>query len=507
MLVKKYGFTLFIVLFVFTAFAQNIALNKIDTVDLRRHLSFLASDSLHGRAFGTNTDGLTIAAEYLAGQAQYNGLLPFNNLYFQQVKLNAVKAGTKTILQPVKKGKNLHPEFAAVTLNPEIGNINKRDLQLVFAAFGDDSVLISSLSKESVKGKIIIVSQGNEEIVKDQKEFRWNNSIERRKIEKLSVLEPEAIVFITLPGDKKNNTFKQIGSWLKRDKYILESEKSTIPLVISTPDFADYLLGKRGKWEEILKKCISGKIDRYFTLKGKVNYSISVNSELLNAQNVMGIIPGSDSILQNECVVLMAHYDHLGIDKDGEIYNGADDNGSGSVLLLEVAEAFSSMKVKPKRSIVFLWVTGEEIGLLGSRFYTENPIFPLEKTKACINIDMAGRVYEPRDSVWKKSPKMVKDFDGLFTLSNDVWPELKKINQRNCEKLGLIPDSSLPAYFLRSSDHFHFHNNSVPILNYATGYHADYHKVSDEVDKINFQKLKRVADLCFLVAEEVANAE
>lgn len=100
---------------------------------------------------------------------------------------------------------------------------------------------------------------------------------------------------------------------------------------------------------------------------------------------------------------------------------------------------------------------------------------------------------------------MVKDFDGLFTLSNDIWPELKEINQRNCEKLGLIPDTSLPDNFLRSSDHYYFHNNGVPILNYATGYHADYHKIGDEVDKINFQKLKRVADLCFLVAEEIAN--
>jgi Zn-dependent M28 family amino/carboxypeptidase len=229
--------------------------------------------------------------------------------------------------------------------------------------------------------------------------------------------------------------------------------------------------------------------------------------EPVDAKNVIGIVEGSHPELKQECVVFMAHYDHLGVNEDGDVYNGADDNGSGTVTLMEVAEAFSSLKEKPKRSIVFLWVTAEEIGLFGSRFYTENPVVPLEKTVTCINIDMDGRVYEPRDSVWKRSPKMVKDFDGLFTLSNQIWPELNEISNANCEKLGLIPDNSLPEHFLRSSDHYHFHNNNVPILNFATGYHADYHKVGDEVSKINFEKIKRVSDLCFLVGLEIANME
>jgi Zn-dependent M28 family amino/carboxypeptidase len=195
----------------------------------------------------------------------------------------------------------------------------------------------------------------------------------------------------------------------------------------------------------------------------------------------------------------------LGVDIDGGVYNGADDNGSGTVTLLEVAEAFINTEPKPKRSIVFLWVTGEEVGMLGSQYYSEHPVFPLEKTVACINIDMDGRVYEPRDTVWNTSPKKVKDFDGLYTLTNDFWPGLKKINSKACKKLGLIPDYSLPPYFLRSSDHYSFHNKGVPIVNYATGYHADYHKVTDEISRINFDKMKRVADLCFLVGLEIAN--
>ena len=239
----------------------------------------------------------------------------------------------------------------------------------------------------------------------------------------------------------------------------------------------------------------------------KLNAKIGNSVEAVQTKNIIGIVEGSDPVLKDEFIVFMAHYDHLGVDKDGNVFNGADDNGSGTVTLLEVAEAFSSMEQKPKRSIIFLWVTCEEIGLLGSKYYTENPIFPLEKTVACINIDMDGRVYEPRDSVWNKSPKKVKNFDGLFTLSNNIWPKIKEINNSNCEKLGLIPDNSLPSSFLRSSDHFHFHNNGIPIINYATGYHADYHKIGDEISKISFDKMKRVADLCFLVGLEIANQD
>jgi Zn-dependent M28 family amino/carboxypeptidase len=143
--------------------------------------------------------------------------------------------------------------------------------------------------------------------------------------------------------------------------------------------------------------------------------------------------------------------------------------------------------------------------MLGSQFYINNPVFPIEKTVACINIDMDGRVFEPRDTVWNKSAKIVKDFDGLYTLTNDVWSGLKKINNTACKKLGLKPDYSLPSNFLHTSDHFSFHSKGVPVLNLSTGYHADYHKVTDEISRINLDKMKRVAELCFLVGKEIAN--
>ncbi|MCF6358073.1 MAG: M20/M25/M40 family metallo-hydrolase, partial [Draconibacterium sp.] len=283
--------------------------------------------------------------------------------------------------------------------------------------------------------------------------------------------------------------------------------KNNPPVLIVMPEVADALLGGDGKYNKYLTGVAKGKKKIVSVKKRKVNLKFGSNSEPVEAKNIIGVVEGSDPVLKNEYVIFMAHYDHLGVGKDGDVYNGADDNGSGTVTLLEVAEAFTSLEQKPKRSIVFLWVTCEEIGMFGSNYYTDNPVFPLEKTVACINIDMDGRVYEPRDSVWNKSPKKVKDFDGLFTLCNDVWPGIKEINSANCNKLGLIPDYSLPSKFLRSSDHYHFHKNNIPIINYATGYHADYHKVGDEVSKISFEKMKRVADLCFLVGYEIANRD
>jgi Zn-dependent M28 family amino/carboxypeptidase len=218
-------------------------------------------------------------------------------------------------------------------------------------------------------------------------------------------------------------------------------------------------------------------------------------------------VEGRDSVLKHEYVVFMAHYDHLGVGRDGDVYNGADDNGSGTVALLELAQAFCSLTEKPKRSIVFLWLSCEEIGHVGARYYCSNPIYPLEKTIAAINLDMVGRVYEsPRDDVFQSSPKKVKDYDGLYVLSNNISKKLDKINAEKCKALDIIPDYSLPkSRFLRASDHYHFHKMGVPVLNYSTGYHADFHKASDELERINFDKIRRVCNLCFLVGTELAN--
>lgn len=488
--------------FVLITNAQKEGLEKIDTCDLKTHLTFIASDELQGRRFGTEVDGLGMAADYIAANARRLGLKPGFPDYFQKVDLVSTKTDASNFIEVVnEKGNSLYKSDLLVEMHhPEEPQLLK-NIPVVLAGFGDN------INRKDVKGKAVVVSVGSKESY-NEGSSRWNNRLERAKMDSLIALKPALVFVVSSVADKQNKAFKQIKSWYGRERFGLAKPENggNVATLLVLPEFADALLGGNNEYEKYLNETAGTDKPGVREVEGNtVNVKDGRLQIPVDAKNVVAILEGSDPELKKECVVFMAHYDHLGMDENGEVYNGADDNGSGTVTIMEVAEAFAALHKKPKRSIVFLWVTGEELGLLGSEYYTSNPVFPPEKTVACFNLDMVGRVFEDRDTVWNRSAKRIKDFDGLFTLSNNVWPELQDINQRFCKKLGLEPDTTLPPPFLRSSDHYHFHKNNIPILNYATGYHADYHKIGDEVDKINFEKMKRVAELCFLVGLEVAN--
>ena len=204
-------------------------------------------------------------------------------------------------------------------------------------------------------------------------------------------------------------------------------------------------------------------------------------------------------------MLFTAHYDHLGINGEGEVFNGADDNGTGTVALLEIAEAFSKMKKKPKRSIVFAWVTAEEKGLIGSDYYSQNPVFPLEKTLADINLDMVGRSAENEPAKDAAMEKRLAGPNGIYIVSGNQSSELNEINNKICKSLNLIPSDAFSKAFLNRSDYYHFYKNGIPILGITTGLYEDYHKITDELEKIDYNKMMRVSKYCFLVANEVAN--
>lgn len=224
-----------------------------------------------------------------------------------------------------------------------------------------------------------------------------------------------------------------------------------------------------------------------------------------DTENVMAFIEGSEK--PEEIVVISAHYDHEGI-KNGEIYNGADDDGSGSVAILEIAEAFQlAIKdgYKPKRSILFLHVTAEEIGLLGSKFYTDvQPVFPMTNTIANLNIDMIGRV----DETHKENSNYVY-LIGSDKLSTDLHNLSERINQKyiNMDLDYTFNDPNDPNRFYYRSDHYNFAKNNVPIIFYFNGVHEDYHRPTDTPDKINYDILAKRAQLIFATAWELANSE
>jgi Zn-dependent M28 family amino/carboxypeptidase len=223
------------------------------------------------------------------------------------------------------------------------------------------------------------------------------------------------------------------------------------------------------------------------------------------SENVVAFIKGSEK--PEEVIVLSAHYDHVGVDKDGNVFNGADDDGSGTVSVLEMAEAFQKA-VKdgkgPKRSILFLHVTGEEIGLYGSKYYTDNPLFPLANTVANLNTDMIGRI----DPDKKETPNYIY-LIGSDKLSQTLHEVSEEVNSKyiNLELDYTYNDVNDPNRFYYRSDHYNFAKNNVPIIFYFNGVHEDYHKISDTPDKIEYELMEKRARLIFLTAWEVANRE
>jgi len=223
-----------------------------------------------------------------------------------------------------------------------------------------------------------------------------------------------------------------------------------------------------------------------------------------SSENVLAFIEGSEK--PEEVIVLSAHYDHVGM-KNGEVFNGADDDGSGTVTLLEIAEAFQKAVKNgqgPKRSILFLHVTGEEIGLYGSKYYTENPIYPLANTVCNLNTDMVGRIDPDKASTPNYiyligSDKLSQE---LHDLSEDVAKEYSDL-----ELDYKFNDENDPNRFYYRSDHYNFAKNNIPIIFYFNGVHEDYHKATDTPDKIEYELMAKRAHLIFQTAWEVANRE
>ncbi|MES2573643.1 MAG: M28 family metallopeptidase [Bacteroidota bacterium] len=247
--------------------------------------------------------------------------------------------------------------------------------------------------------------------------------------------------------------------------------------------------------------------------KGATDYYQKVPAAYLNAkggndlpdsENIWAYIEGSEK--PNEVIVISAHYDHIGIE-NGEIYNGADDDGSGTVALLEIAQAFAQAKKEgngPKRSILFLHVTGEEHGLLGSSYYTDNPLFPLANTITDINIDMIGRHDEFHNDSSNYTYLIGSDY-----LSSDLYNICEDANKKYVNLLldYKFNDRKDPNRFYYRSDHYNFAKNGIPSVFLFTGVHADYHEATDEVDKIEFDALAKRTQLAFVIAWELANRE
>lgn len=378
---------------------------------------------------------------------------------------------------------------------------------------GVDFIFLNSPgASEKTKGNLVYVGDGNESTLKD---LDINGAIVLVKPEdgifsiKRDLLIQKGAKGIVIIYDKGEKNFRSFlngfGVYLAGKRIGLEasSERKTIPTAIISRNQGYQLLGispKKLKKEKFQAKFSISKTNE--KLKNTiVNFELEKKEKEIWVKNVLGFIKGSE--FPDEVIVVTAHYDHVGV-KGEDIFNGADDNGSGTTALLEVAEAFALATKDgfgPKRSILFMPLTAEEEGLLGSLYYSENPIFPLENTILNLNMDMVGHLDQDHDH-----PNFVSVV-GSDWLSADLHQIHEKANKEfvNLELDYTYNSKDHPERFYYRSDQYNFAKHGIPVIFYTSGDHEDYHKPTDTVENISFFRIRQVARLVFHTLWTVAN--
>lgn len=472
--------------------------NSITAGELKELLYTFASDEFEGR--DTGSKGQKMAVEFL--KKHYVALdipspLSGNN-YFQNVPLLNQKSPEIDVSVNGVAFENYTDlvSFGAATTQ----TITASDI--VYAGYGIDSENYSSYDGLDVKGKIVLIRSGEPKnadgtyVTSGTKEdTKW--SVGRQALASKREVAQNKGVKALLYMDE---------GYLKMMSNFMQSSARSGAARLSLKGRQDHMI--QMLISEKLGKALLADITTDETSKNittDLNITITSNSEDLNSENVVAFIKGSEK--PDEIIVLSAHLDHEGI-KDGEIYNGADDDGSGTVALLEIAEAFKIAQKAghgPKRSILFLHVTGEEKGLLGSSYYTDvEPIFPLENTVANLNIDMIGRIDPKRDG-----DRNYVYLIGSDKLSTDLHNISEEVNKKyaNVTLDYTYNDENDPNRFYYRSDHYNFAKNNVPVIFYFNGTHDDYHRPTDTPDKIEYDLLENRAKLVFYTAWELANRD
>lgn len=474
--------TLFILILMLAAIFSSGAQSKIakkyaktiTTEDLYTHVSILAADSLEGRE--TGKPGQKKAANYIADFLEQIDLNPYSledghPSYFQKFYLEKSEYHTVYFRKGEIKKINFE-DFLFYSNNETFG---EEIIEVIFAGYAD------SIDNIDFTNKYVAF------INREGSDFRAT-------LAKLKTGKAKGYVLIIEDELQFEFVMDRYSNYLNTARMSFDTDKGGSKIVLAGKDMAEWIFGKS------LTTLMQSKESEI----SEIIFNADMHTEEVQSENVIGYIKGSAK--PSEVVVVSAHYDHLGI-INGEIYNGADDDASGTSTMLELAEAFSLAAkdgYTPKRSILFLANSGEEKGLLGSNYYVRNPLFPLSHTIVNLNIDMVGRV----DEKHSKNPNYVY-LIGSDKLSQDLHNLSEGVNRKST-KLELDytynAENDPNRYYYRS-DHYNFAKNGIPVIFYFNGTHGDYHQPTDTVEKIKFDKMKKIADLIFLTAWEIANRE
>jgi hypothetical protein len=482
----------------------------IRTSELQKHLNIIAADDMEGRE--TGKEGQRKAAAYIEG-------------FFKSINLAAPAAlkGSYQQLYPLYQDSLVESELKIGDSKPVYGTdytspVNANDKvdikakSIVFVGYGIDDKNYSDYTGVDVKGKAVVFLLG--EPKKDGKYFinengkgsDWTFPGLNKKLE-LAKAKGATMAFV-INTSMETFTQRQIDQSKKTNVYYPRASKAEkVNYILLTHAYAKTVLGDRitGAISKAKSNEVFTEADR-FELKSKTKLDYDKYRTTVNASNVLGVIEGTDK--KDEFVFITAHYDHIGISANGQINNGADDDGSGTVSIMQIGEAFAKAKAEgkgPRRTVVIMAVSGEEKGLWGSEYYSDNPIYPLEKTTVDLNIDMIGRIDTER----------MKDdsLNYVYVVGhNKLSSDLPIINEAaNNKYTGLVLDYKFddpkdPNRIYFRSDHYNFARKGVPVLFFYDGMlKSDYHKPGDDVEKIYWALMEKRARMIFHTAWEMAN--
>lgn len=461
------------------------------------YLKVLSSDDMKGR--DTPSPELEKSAEYIAEKLKSFGVLPVNGEYFHTYYVRQFDLAEPTRLSVRKKDSiqefQLKNDFIPFSNTSEGIIENKR---FVFAGFGwkDSTKNYDDFNGIDVKGKVVVMIGGNPAFGTQRKisEGEGRERGIRTKVENARKLGAVAVIIFSNPlvrlklrpvGYPFPALYKSLANEKMPVIYEDTSEKR-IPVIHCGERVAELLFGSVDRLRAIVANMDSTSKPQSFEIDAITleNLTLTLKVQRTPVRNVMGMVKGKKNT--DEYIVVGAHYDHVGFNSPqnkstDSIFNGADDNASGTTGLLLLAQSFSQMSEKPDRNIVFVAFSGEEKGLFGSRAYTENSPLPLNNCVAMFNMDMIGR----------------NDTNSISIGGGSRCPELAKIceNENALMKKPFVIKYDAEHFFFRS-DQANFAKKKIPVLFYFSGEHSDYHKVTDEISKINFDKLLRITELC-----------
>jgi hypothetical protein len=485
--------------------------SSITPEEMRMHLEFLASDELGGRY--TLAPNFAISARYLAAHLEAYGFRGAG----EHGSFLQTFAVMSTQLDPAQTSLELTMGGNTSTYNSEdfVASpgtaIGAAQGEIVFVGAG---ISCPSQNRDdyaglNVKGKVVLLASGATAGLDISRIGDAEQGIGAAQAHgAVGVLQIPSQRFADL---MKNRAFRERAG--ARESVRLAGEgDSLLPSVTLTPELADRLLSTAGLSLKGVHDAVSKKSALTpKALAASARISVAGQQTRSSTQNVAGILEGSDRQLKNEYVVLSAHYDHLKTSAKGEIFHGADDDGSGTSALLAIAHAMSLDR--PKRSVLVIFHAGEELGLLGSQYNTDvAPVVPLDKIVVDLNMDMIGRSKPAGDQ--ETADEHLTDAHTIYLVgSNRISRELHEISEQTnaqFQKLQLdyyYNDPNNPERIYFRSDHWNYAKHGIPIIFYFDGVHVDYHRPSDTVDKIDFNKMTEVARLVFETAWRIANLD